>query len=209
VGSVGAPANEHAQRRRASLWRVREPREPSGASRESGAVHVDATKPHAGKQSLHVTTQAGMRHHADIIRETRGVQLLPRKRYGRFLVWLSAIPPASHWNLTATYRWESPAVPKDSSHRGSRRAILGLDFVFAVLRCSRTQVRSVGGGPAHLVLAKASPEPKLARRPAEMMDDEGPAGSVPATRRKATPRNADTVFREPRGERYELCSPAK
>src|SRR4051812_3512996 len=45
----------------------------------SGAVHVDTSKPHAGKQSLHVTTQAGMRHYADIIRETRGKELLPKK----------------------------------------------------------------------------------------------------------------------------------
>jgi hypothetical protein len=65
----------------------------------SGAVHVDTSKPHAGKQSLHVTTQAGMRHYADIIRETRGKELLPRKHYGRFMVWLAAIPPASHFNL--------------------------------------------------------------------------------------------------------------
>ena len=65
----------------------------------SGAVKVDATKPHAGKQSLHVTTQAGMRHYADIIRETRGKELLPRKHYGRLMVWISAIPPDSHWNI--------------------------------------------------------------------------------------------------------------
>lgn len=65
----------------------------------SGAVHVDTSKPHAGKQSLHVTTQAGMRHYADIIRETRGKELLPKKHYGRFMVWLSSLPPQSHFNL--------------------------------------------------------------------------------------------------------------
>ena len=65
----------------------------------SGAVKVDASKPHAGKQSLHLTTQAGMRHYADIIRETRGKALLPQNHYGRLMVWLSTLPPASHFNL--------------------------------------------------------------------------------------------------------------
>jgi hypothetical protein len=65
----------------------------------SGAVKVDTTKPHAGKQSLHLTTQAGMRHYADIIRETRGKQLLPQNHYGRLQVFLSSLPPASHFNL--------------------------------------------------------------------------------------------------------------
>lgn len=65
----------------------------------SGAVKVDGTKPRAGKQSLHLTTQAGMRHYADIIRETRGKALLPLKHFGRMMVWLTAIPPQSHWNL--------------------------------------------------------------------------------------------------------------
>lgn len=65
----------------------------------SGAVKVDGTKPRSGKQSLHLTTQAGMRHYADIIRETRGKELLPLKHFGRMMVWLTAIPPQSHWNL--------------------------------------------------------------------------------------------------------------
>jgi hypothetical protein len=65
----------------------------------SGAVRVDATKPRGGKQSLHLTTQAGMRHYADIIRETRGQELLPRRHFGRFMVWLTSIPPQAHWNL--------------------------------------------------------------------------------------------------------------
>ena len=65
----------------------------------SGSVRVDATKPRGGKQSLHLTTLAGAHHYADLIRETRGEELLPRKHYGRLMVWLSAVPPSSHWNL--------------------------------------------------------------------------------------------------------------
>lgn len=65
----------------------------------SGTVRVDTTKPHAGAQSLHLNTQAGMRHYADIIRETRGQELLPKKHYGRVMLWLAAVPPSSHWNI--------------------------------------------------------------------------------------------------------------
>jgi hypothetical protein len=66
----------------------------------SGAVRVDTTKPRGGKQSLHVTTQAGMRRYADIIRETRGKELVPRKHYGRLMLWLTTIPTgAQHWNI--------------------------------------------------------------------------------------------------------------
>lgn len=65
----------------------------------SGAVRVDATKPRAGKQSLHLTTLAGDHHYADIIRETRGQEVVPLKHYGRLMVWITAIPPSSHWNL--------------------------------------------------------------------------------------------------------------
>jgi hypothetical protein len=65
----------------------------------SGSVKVDSTKPRTGKQSLHLNTQQGMRHYADIIRETRGQQLLPLKHFGRLMLWLAAIPPNSHWNI--------------------------------------------------------------------------------------------------------------
>jgi hypothetical protein len=65
----------------------------------SGSVHVDATKPRAGKQSLHLTTLAGNHHYADLVRYTRGQALLPLKHYGRLMVWITAIPPSSHWNL--------------------------------------------------------------------------------------------------------------
>jgi hypothetical protein len=65
----------------------------------SGSVRVDATKPRAGKQSLHLTTLAGAHHYADLIRATPGQPLLPRKHYGRLMVWLTAVPPSSHWNL--------------------------------------------------------------------------------------------------------------
>jgi len=40
-----------------------------------------------------------LRHYADIIRETRGQELLPRKHYGRLMVWITMIPPSSHWNI--------------------------------------------------------------------------------------------------------------
>jgi hypothetical protein len=66
----------------------------------SGTVRVDATKPRAGKQSLHLTTQAGLRHYADLLRETRDQELLPRRHFGRMMVWLTAVPPSAHWNLT-------------------------------------------------------------------------------------------------------------
>jgi hypothetical protein len=65
----------------------------------SGTVRVDTTKPHAGAQSLHLNTQAGMRHYADIIQETRGQELLPKKHYGRVMLWLAAVAPNSHWNI--------------------------------------------------------------------------------------------------------------
>jgi hypothetical protein len=65
----------------------------------SGAVRVDGTKPRAGKQSLHLTAQAGAHHYADLIRASRGKEVLPLKHYGRLMVWLTAVPPSSHWNL--------------------------------------------------------------------------------------------------------------
>ena len=65
----------------------------------SGSVKVDSTKPRTGKQSLHLNTQQGMRHYADIIRETRGKELLPLKHFGRLMLWLAAVPPNSHWNI--------------------------------------------------------------------------------------------------------------
>jgi hypothetical protein len=66
----------------------------------SGTVRVDGTKPRAGAKSLHLTVQAGMRHYADIIRETRNQELVPRKHYGRLMVWMSQIPTgAQHWNI--------------------------------------------------------------------------------------------------------------
>lgn len=66
----------------------------------SGTLHVDTTKPHAGQQSLHLSTQAGMRHYADIIRETRGVELLPQRHFGRLMLWLTQVPSgAQHWNI--------------------------------------------------------------------------------------------------------------
>jgi hypothetical protein len=66
----------------------------------SGAVKVDTTKPHAGAQSLHLTTLQGAHHYADIIKETPGVELMPLNHYGRMMVWLTSVPPdAQHWNL--------------------------------------------------------------------------------------------------------------
>jgi hypothetical protein len=65
----------------------------------SGAVRVDGTKPRAGKQSLHLTTQAGARRYADLIRHTRGEALLPQRHFGRMMVWLTSVPPSAHWNL--------------------------------------------------------------------------------------------------------------
>jgi hypothetical protein len=65
----------------------------------SGGLHVDATKPHAGKQSLHLTTLAGGHHYAEILRETRGQAILPLRHFGRIMAWISTIPAQSHWNL--------------------------------------------------------------------------------------------------------------
>jgi hypothetical protein len=65
----------------------------------SGTVRVDATKPRAGKQSLHLNTQAGARRYADLIRYRRGEALLPKRHFGRMMVWLTAVPPSAHWNL--------------------------------------------------------------------------------------------------------------
>jgi hypothetical protein len=65
----------------------------------SGAVHVDGTKPRGGKQSLHLTTVAGNHHYAELLREMRGQAILPLKHFGRLMVWISAVPPSSHWNL--------------------------------------------------------------------------------------------------------------
>jgi hypothetical protein len=65
----------------------------------SGSVKVDTTKPHGGKQSLHLTTQSGSLRYADLIKETPGKQLLPLVHYGRAMVWVTAIPPDGHWNI--------------------------------------------------------------------------------------------------------------
>jgi hypothetical protein len=65
----------------------------------SGTVRVDATRPRAGKQSLHLNTQAGARRYADLIRYRRGQALLPQRHFGRMMVWLTAVPPSAHWNL--------------------------------------------------------------------------------------------------------------
>jgi hypothetical protein len=65
----------------------------------SGGVHVDATKPHGGKQSLHLTTLAGGHHYAELIRHVRGQAVVPLDHYGRMMVWISAVPASSHWNL--------------------------------------------------------------------------------------------------------------
>ena len=66
----------------------------------SGAVRVDATKPRGGNRSLHVTTQQGMRRYADIVRETRGQELMPRKHYGRLMLWITTMPQGpQHWNI--------------------------------------------------------------------------------------------------------------
>jgi hypothetical protein len=68
----------------------------------SGTVQVDGSKPHAGAQSLHLTVEAGMRHYADLIRETQGLELVPLNHYGRMMVWLTAIPDQAHWNLNSS-----------------------------------------------------------------------------------------------------------
>jgi hypothetical protein len=66
----------------------------------SGALKVDTTKPRGGKQSLHLNVQQGMRHYADIIRETRGQELVPLHHFGRLMVWITQVPQgAQHWNV--------------------------------------------------------------------------------------------------------------
>jgi hypothetical protein len=41
-----------------------------------------------------------MRRYADIIRETRGQELVPLHHFGRLMVWITQIPQgAQHWNL--------------------------------------------------------------------------------------------------------------
>jgi len=69
----------------------------------SGTVRVDTTKPRGGAKSLHVTTQQGLRRYADIMRETRNVELIPRKHYGRLMLWLTTIPQgAQHWGINTS-----------------------------------------------------------------------------------------------------------
>jgi hypothetical protein len=84
-----------------------------------GALQVDATKPFHGGKALHLTIPAGGRKYADIIKQGAGdAAVLPRKHYGRVMVWLSAIPSAAHWainqaggilagtaDMTAKYSW--------------------------------------------------------------------------------------------------------
>ena len=66
----------------------------------SGMVRVDSTKPRGGNQSLHLNVEQGMRRYADIIKETPNEELMPKKHYGRLMVWITEIPQgAEHWNI--------------------------------------------------------------------------------------------------------------
>jgi hypothetical protein len=65
-----------------------------------GTVRVDGSKPFAGMRALRITTPAGSRKYADIIKDTPdGTPLLPLKHYGRVMVWVTAMPTGAHWNI--------------------------------------------------------------------------------------------------------------
>jgi hypothetical protein len=65
-----------------------------------GPPRVDASKPFAGKQEYHVNTEVGHIVAADIIKEAPdGVDLWPSAHYGRFMMWLNAVPPMSTFGI--------------------------------------------------------------------------------------------------------------
>lgn len=67
-------------------------------SYQGGLVRVDDSKPHAGSRSLHLSTTAGARHYADIVKINPPDQpLLPNHHYGRAMVWLKTIPSQAHF----------------------------------------------------------------------------------------------------------------
>ncbi|HXI58280.1 MAG TPA: hypothetical protein VNO55_19570 [Polyangia bacterium] len=65
-----------------------------------GTIKVDASKAFKGSKSLHMTTPAGGRKYADIVKQNpRDQPLLPNRHYGRAMVWLTATPATVHWNI--------------------------------------------------------------------------------------------------------------
>lgn len=67
-------------------------------SYQGGLVRVDDSKPHAGSRSLHLSTTAGARHYADIVKiNPPDRPLLPNHHFGRAMVWLKTIPSQAHF----------------------------------------------------------------------------------------------------------------
>jgi hypothetical protein len=67
-----------------------------------GPPRVDASKPFVGKQEYHVNTETGHIVAADIIKEAPdGVDLWPAAHYGRFMMWLNAVPPMSTFGIVS------------------------------------------------------------------------------------------------------------
>src|SRR5258708_3986057 len=65
-----------------------------------GTIQVDGSKAFRGAKSLHMTTPAGGRKYADIVRQNpRDKALLPNRHYGRAVVWLTTTPATVHWNI--------------------------------------------------------------------------------------------------------------
>jgi hypothetical protein len=65
-----------------------------------GPPRVDASKPYVGKQDYHVNTEVGHIVAADIIKEAPdGADLWPAAHYGRFMMWLNAVPPMSTFGI--------------------------------------------------------------------------------------------------------------
>ncbi|MEA2699644.1 MAG: hypothetical protein QOI66_3915 [Myxococcales bacterium] len=66
----------------------------------SAAIKVDGSKPHAGSRALHLTTQAGASHFADIIKQSQdGSAVLPKAHFGRVMLWTATVPPDAHWGI--------------------------------------------------------------------------------------------------------------
>ncbi len=107
-----------------------------------GPPRVDASKPFAGKQEYHVNTEVGHIVAADIIKEAPdGVDLWPAAHYGRFMMWLNAVPPMSTFGIMS----ESGLLP-GSTTETAEFTLGGVDGKLAFTYTQRKRIVKNGVG---------------------------------------------------------------
>ena len=107
------------------------PRRHDEAARRGEATRHDAT---------------GLRRYADIMRETRNVELIPRKHYGRLMLWLTTIPRGSTGaSIPPADRWSVSDEMAKFGEWDVRKADVGLCAARARWRTACTSFAPAGG----------------------------------------------------------------